>query len=112
MDATNFECYACNFKTDKKYNYQQHMETIKHKELTEFKCDGCGNFYKHDSSLARHRRNCAIKESEPDNSVPSKDDITEIIASVVETNNQFQNKILETNSEFMKSMIESNKTTM
>lgn len=122
MDATGFECYACNFKTDKKYNYQQHLETLKHKELTEFKCDGCGNFYKHDSSLARHRRNCVIKEPEQ-----TQDDIANVLTTIVETNNQFQTKMIEnnknimetfvetfteSNSQFQNKMIESNKTTM
>lgn len=122
MDANSFECCACNFKTDKKYNYQQHLETLKHKELTEFKCDGCGNFYKHDSSLARHRRNCAIKEPEPSN-----DDIANVLTTIVETNNQFQTKMIEnnknimetfvetfteSNTQFQNKMIESNKTTM
>lgn len=122
MDATGFECYACNFKTDKKYNYQQHLETLKHKELTEFKCDGCGNFYKHDSSLARHRRNCVIKEPEQ-----TQDDIANVLTTIVETNNQFQTKMIEnnknimetfvetfteSNTQFQNKMIESNKTTM
>ena len=62
MDKNIFECLVCNFKTDVKCNYQKHLETLKHKERTEYKCNTCGNFYKHDSSLYRHRRNCGIQE--------------------------------------------------
>jgi hypothetical protein len=117
-----FTCEVCNFKSDKKCNYQQHLETKKHKELAEFKCDGCGNFYKHDSSLARHRRNCAIEEPEQ-----TKDDIANVLTTIVETNNQFQNKMIEnnknimetfvetfteSNTQFQNKMIENNKTTM
>ena len=125
MDIIGFECKSCNFKTDKKYNYQQHLETQKHKENAEFKCNNCGNYYKHDSSLARHKRNCAIKES--DNSERSNDDITNVITTIVETNNQFQTKMIEenknmmgtfvesfveSNAQFQNKMIESNKTTI
>lgn len=117
----SYNCKPCNFTTDRKNNYQQHLETIKHKELAEFKCDSCGNYYKHQPNLYRHRRNCVIKE--PDNSVPSKDDIANVLTTIVETNNQFQTKMIEnnknmietfveSNTQFQNKMIESNKTTM
>jgi len=118
-----YDCKPCNYKTDRKFNYQLHLETKKHKELAEFKCDRCGHFYKHESSLSRHRRDCVIKESEPDNSAPTKDDIANVLTTIVETNNQFQTKMIEnnknmietfveTNTQFQNKMIESNKTTM
>ena len=117
----SYTCIPCNYETDRKFNYQLHLETKKHKELAEFKCDRCGHSYKHESSLSRHRRDCAIKE--PDNSVPSKDDIANVLTTIVETNNQFQTKMIEnnknmietfveTNTQFQNKMIESNKTTM
>ena len=122
-DVDLYSCKPCNFTTDRKYNYQQHLESMKHKELAEFKCDSCGNYYKHQPNLYRHRRNCAIKDSEPDNSVPSKDDIANVLTTIVETNNQFQTKMIEnnknmietfveSNTQFQNKMIESNKTTM
>ena len=130
-----YTCKPCNYETDRKFNYQLHLDTKKHKELAEFKCDRCGHSYKHESSLSRHRRDCAIKESEPDNSMPSKDDIANVLTTIVETNNQFQTKMIEnnknmmgnfvekfvetftetfveTNTQFQNKMIESNKTTM
>lgn len=128
-----YTCKPCNYETDRKFNYQLHLDTKKHKELAEFKCDSCGNYYKHQPNLYRHRRNCAIKE--PDNSMPSKDDIANVLTTIVETNNQFQTKMIEdnknmmgnfvekfvetftetfveTNTQFQNKMIESNKTTM
>lgn len=117
-----YSCKPCNFTTDRKYNYQQHLESMKHKELAEFKCDSCGNYYKHQPNLYRHRRNCAIKELEPSN-----DDIANVLTTIVETNNQFQTKMIEnnknimetfvetfteSNTQFQNKMIESNKTTM
>jgi hypothetical protein len=121
-DVDLYSCKPCNFTTDRKYNYQQHLESMKHKELAEFKCDSCGNYYKHQPNLYRHRRNCAIKEPEPSN-----DDIANVLTTIVETNNQFQTKMIEnnknimetfvetfteSNTQFQNKMIESNKTTM
>jgi hypothetical protein len=117
----SYSCKPCNFTTDRKYNYQQHLESMKHKELAEFKCESCGNYYKHQPNLYRHRRNCSIKES--DNSAPTKDDIANVLTTIVETNNQFQTKMIEnnknmietfveSNTQFQNKMIESNKTTM
>lgn len=117
-----YSCKPCNFTTDRKNNYQQHLETIKHKELAKFKCDSCGNYYKHQPNLYRHRRNCAIEEPEQ-----TKDDIANVLTTIVETNNQFQNKMIEnnknimetfvetfteSNTQFQNKMIENNKTTM
>lgn len=61
MENTNCEsytCIPCKYKTDRKFNYNQHLETKKHKELTEFKCNACGKFYKHQPNLYRHRKEC------------------------------------------------------
>ena len=64
-----FVCEICDFKCCKESNYKKHIETIKHKRLTEtnkkmpkdgsksFVCI-CGNKYNHSSSLAKHKRTC------------------------------------------------------
>ncbi len=57
-NCESYTCIPCNYKTDRKNNYKQHLETKKHKELTEHKCKACGKFYKHESSLSRHRKEC------------------------------------------------------
>lgn len=96
-----FICEICDFKCCKGSNYKIHIETDKHKRLTEtnkkmpndshktFGC-GCGKKYNHLSSLAKHKRNCIaiqiqlkaisiieIKEEETDDneSVNKKNDI-------------------------------------
>ena len=81
-----------------------YLETQKHKENTEYKCNNCGNYYKQDSSLYRHKRNCTIQKS--DNSERPIDDITNIITTVVETNNQFQTKMIEENKNMMGNFVE------
>lgn len=111
----SYICKPCNYKTDRKFNYKQHLETIKHKEIAEFKCDRCGNYYKHQPNLYRHRSKCAIQESQPtdkntqnDNSnFVTKDDIAVILTTVVEINNKFQNNIIESVMDNNKNMLES-----
>lgn len=115
-----YMCDLCNFKTCRKHNYQQHIETQKHREMMEYKCEGCGKLYKHDSSLARHRNSCNLifsdeigimKESikELRETIPS---FKNVLTAVVETNNQFQNKIMDSNNQFVKSLIDNNKSTL
>ena len=65
----NFLCNICDFRCFRKTEYPRHLETIKHKRLTEtskktpkyesksFVCI-CGNKYNHSSSLAKHKRAC------------------------------------------------------
>lgn len=64
-----FICEICDFKCSKESNYKIHIETIKHKMVTEgnkkmpmggqtsFSCV-CGNEYKYRPGLARHKRTC------------------------------------------------------
>ena len=64
-----FVCEMCDFKCSKKSNYKIHIETIKHKMVTEsnikmpmggqtsFTCV-CGNEYKYRPGLAKHKRTC------------------------------------------------------
>jgi len=66
-----FICEICDFKCCKVSNYKMHIETDKHKRLTEtnkkmpndshktFDC-GCGKKYNHLSSLAKHKRSCIV----------------------------------------------------
>ena len=64
-----FVCEMCDFKCSKESNYKIHIETNKHKMVTEsnikmpmggqtsFKCV-CGNEYKYRPGLAKHKRTC------------------------------------------------------
>jgi hypothetical protein len=64
-----FVCEICDFKCSKESNYKKHIDTIKHKMVTEsnikmpmggqtsFSCV-CGNEYKYRPGLARHKRTC------------------------------------------------------
>ncbi len=69
-----FKCESCYFKCCKESNYKKHLDTIKHKRVTEsnkkmltkedetFNCM-CGNSYKYRPGLAKHKRTCLIYKS-------------------------------------------------
>lgn len=68
-----FSCDKCNFTCCKLSNYKKHLETDKHKMMTnddkkmpkmpkmptEFQCE-CGNVYKYRQGLSVHRKKCPV----------------------------------------------------
>tara|TARA_B100000780_G_scaffold194382_1_gene137068 strand:- start:1976 stop:2497 length:522 start_codon:yes stop_codon:yes gene_type:complete len=80
--AINFHCKYCDYECSKKFNFDKHLATQKHKktemiangvEIVKkpinikelFNC-GCGKQYKTKFSLARHKQTCDYKESKPE----------------------------------------------
>ena len=69
-----FKCESCDFTCCKESNYKKHIDTMKHKRVTEsnkkmpskedetFNCI-CGNSYKYRPGLAKHKRTCLIYKS-------------------------------------------------
>lgn len=62
-----YECKVCDYVTCKKYNFDKHMTTPKHKKgendnksSTFFSCEICGKDYKFNSGLSRHRLKCNV----------------------------------------------------
>ena len=83
-------CNLCDFKCSKQSDYDRHVETNKHKRLTEtnektpnnepkkFICI-CGNKYNHKSSLAKHKRTCDIVNTPELSSLPIKYDTKSVV---------------------------------
>jgi len=120
-----FVCEICDFKCSKESNYKKHVDTIKHKMVTEgnikmpmggqtsFSCV-CGNEYKYRPGLARHKRTCpkinmgSLSQACQDNS----DTITETNKNedeniIVNTSNNVTKdeillKLIKDNDEMMK----------
>ena len=120
-----FVCEICDFKCSKESNYKKHIDTIKHKMVTEsnikmpmggqtsFSCV-CGNEYKYRPGLARHKRTCpkinmgSLSQACQDNS----DTITETNKNedeniIVNTSNNVTKdeillKLIKDNDEMMK----------
>lgn len=87
-----FECVDCNYVTDRKLNYERHLNSSKHinkKVQNKIMCEECGKTYKYKSSLNRHLKNC-IKT--PKSIMKEDIDFKEMFLQLVEQNN----KILDT----------------
>ena len=61
-EIEEYNCVACQFKTDSKFNYNRHVKTKKHLRNTEDKSKKnicfCGKNYKFLSGLSRHKNFC------------------------------------------------------
>jgi len=61
---SKFSCIVCNFNTDNKYKYNEHMKTNKHciktgeKEKSKFICNICSKIYATKQSLWKHKQTC------------------------------------------------------
>jgi len=77
-DLAIYSCETCEFSTNKKYDYNRHLSTPKHKTITDvykksagaspiprkYTCN-CGKEYNYRQSLCVHRKKCTNKENEP-----------------------------------------------
>ncbi len=96
----NFVCELCDFKCCKYTEYYRHLETNKHKRVTEsnkktpyteektFSCI-CGNKYKYRPGLAKHKRTCIVVNTPVTISLPkeSASHITNHVNADGENNN-------------------------
>ena len=110
-------CKKCNFICSYKSEYNRHINTAKHKMLTNtnkktrenkniYKCE-CGNIYKHHSSLCKHKKKCNINniliENNTDNST---------ILNLISQNKELMNLLVIQNQEHKeetKELMEQNK---
>lgn len=115
-------CIHCNFETNKKYNYDIHLESNKHFNNTNFQCTDCGKFYKFKSNLSRHRKNCIYNDqsnsmSDFENIINEKIDalessvnkeIVSVVTSVMEANDKFQQQIINSNIQLQSNITQTN----
>jgi len=112
-NAENFMCNNCNFKCCKKSNYNKHLQTDKHKFLTNPNSSKeqnaatsklgciCGKTYRHMSSLCFHKKNCSILNNDNNYSekkymnIQTDDDVKDLILEVINDNKQLHKIILE-----------------
>ena len=123
-NAKKHYCEICDFKCSKQSNYIVHLNTRKHKNAendnkmvtndncftpknAEFKCT-CGNSYKHQSGLSRHKRACNFEpnkeekfESNSNNNSNMMSSFTispELIVELIKDNKEMKQIILEQNN--------------
>ena len=114
-NAQNFYCENCDFGCSKSSDYTRHINTRKHKMLTnvdkmltkipaknaekrqktpqQFTCD-CGKIYSHRQSLSLHKKKCInLNENMSDNLFNEED--TNLIFTLLNQNNQLQNQLVD-----------------
>jgi len=127
-NAKIFYCEKCDFKCSKQSNWNIHLNTAKHKILTNtniympkmpknklYECE-CGNSYKHASSLCGHKKKCVIVQTKGNSTSESDQLITnnlftqKMIEMVMSQNKEFMNVIMDKVSlnqqDFMTDMME------
>lgn len=69
-------CDKCNYKTERKSNYNRHIQSKKHIEKisdnSEYMCNICGKNYKYLSGLSRHKIDCKSKIKNKNNKSKGK----------------------------------------
>ena len=104
--VNKFICICCDYKCSRKYDYDQHITTLKHKNNemckteqkkpvkpvkpvksvdTLFNCD-CGKKYKQKYSLARHQKTCDYGEAKCVEIKKTTDISGDMLAQMVEQN--------------------------
>jgi len=102
--STSYRCEHCDYVTCKKFNYDKHLSTDRHKKLTfvDIKvaevaklhiCD-CGKEYKHRQSLSLHKKKCQPPNTEI---IEKKEDpdYKELIMILVNENKEMRKTISE-----------------
>jgi hypothetical protein len=111
-----FVCKKCDFKCSKESNYKKHIETMKHKRVTEsnkkmpnieeqvFNCI-CGNIYKYRPGLAKHKRTCIAIKKHESNSIIKEYDSNTINADVLESETKIDEKKDSTTEKELKDLV-------
>ena len=103
-NPTVFLCEHCDYNTSRIKDYNKHLATQKHIQLTQYlhksplinehNCE-CGRIYKHRQSLFSHKKKCATTKKE-----------TAIIDTIVNENKTFKEFMMEQHQDFRTLIIE------
>ena len=96
--AVCFECETCNYETSRKYDFDRHMLSIKHKRTTKglqnisYDCSNCFKTYKHHSSLWNHKKTCTVTAQQQKNELSA---LTNLVIEVMKTNTELQKHMFD-----------------
>jgi len=113
--ATFFQCEYCDYFTSKKFNFEKHVLTAKHKKCyfgnnleingtddNSSSCNLCGKKYKTTSGLWKHSRKCSKKCSNQNN--------TQILLDINKQDENVNDYLIEQNKLLIYQLSEQNKT--
>jgi ribosomal protein L37AE/L43A len=104
-----FFCESCDYSTSKKFNFDIHLDSKKHKNnvLTtnnndflaktskKYECENCEKSFNDRAGLWRHSKKCKIEQKISKNSTPEISQ--DLILSILKQNSDFQQTIMEQN---------------
>ena len=85
--AKKFYCEKCNYCSNKKSDYNKHLQSKKHKDTNDtlddtkkvaFICS-CGKIYKYHSGFYRHKKTCNFEETSTIIKNENKDEMKELV---------------------------------
>ena len=101
-----YECQKCDYITVRLSQYERHLSTDKHIRLTkankepsevpDFICSNCKKNYKHQSSLCKHKKTCAITNTV--NMAPPNNNNNKNNNNKSDVINEFENEMNKTES--------------
>jgi hypothetical protein len=111
-----FYCESCDFKCDKKGDYNRHLHTVKHQALTYpnkktskniklYECE-CGNSYKHASSLCGHKKKCSIVQGKEKSNTNNTNTTNKDGDEDMDVDKKFLVKMLLKNQDVMDKLME------
>ena len=107
--CSRFYCEVCDYKTNKKSSYSDHLISTKHsksiignqnlpKFCSEHICDICNKKYKDNSGLWRHKKKCTQNlnnNTNTTNTTENKENKEDLIQFLINENKEFKNLIVE-----------------
>jgi len=115
-----YNCDKCQYITMRKSQYERHLNSTKHKNdnknvpksSSPFMCS-CGNIYKFNSGLSRHKKICKLLEQEEklnneniiihqntiENNTENKNNLENLVVQLITENNEIKNTLLKENQE-------------
>ena len=122
--AFKYICETCDYKSNKKCDYNKHLLTLKHKErqeaikmsqCVEIRCH-CNKIFKHYSSLYRHKKKCMNSEEISEQKIENNDITSkntsildkEYIVDYIKQNNEIKDLLLKENKELKNQLKQQN----
>ena len=109
-----FCCEKCDYYTNKKSDFNRHIQSIKHMSYQNaqnaqnapfqpFVCN-CGKEYKYKQGLSNHKKKCSLENN---NSISkNKKNLENLVVQLISENNEIKNTLIRENQELKQQIIE------
>jgi len=110
--AKKFLCQKCNYTTSRKSSWDKHVLTAKHlndnkmvtngNNFVDFFCEYCGNGYKYNSGLSRHKKKCHpegnIFVDKSCKKLQQQNKLLQTVEKLIEQNNELSKRVGNNNN--------------